>query len=260
LVSINEYADRVKSNYLKAKSLLKNSIVKDVKLSIYNPGETWKCLESLFEKSGVINKKILIDISTMPRLVIWNLLHFLSGNGNYIFYRYFSPSNYDSENSLSVDPTTPHLVFKSSGIHHPDRETILIIQTGFDVERVFQLGLLFEPKKIYLGRQSGNQLENESKNIRRHDEELNISCVEYFSLNAFKTDHGYHEIEAVIKKYHEDYNMLMTSFGPKPAAIAMFKLNKKYPEVGLVYVAGKDYSQNYSNGINMESEVSGSLT
>lgn len=228
-------------------------------VSAFDDIKTWKIIQSLFEENQIDQKNVLIDVSTMPRYLIWYLLHFLVSKANQITYSYFSPEKYEECDWLTEEPMSPRLILKHSGIHLPNRNTILVVQSGFDTERVSQLINAYEPEKVILGVQTGEQLNNITKNLKRHKERLNYQEIEYFPIDAFGNDHGYSAIEEKVLQYKESKNVIMASFGPKLVAIEMFKINLKIPEVGLVDVPVRNYNQKYSLGINLDSLQQGSI-
>ncbi|WP_323815848.1 hypothetical protein [Cellvibrio sp. NN19] len=259
LFGVSEFKHRVESpsqDFL-TKLPLKNKDFLMHYVSAFDDVSTWGSIKELFKTQKIENKKVLLDISTMPRYLIWYLLHFLTANKNNVTYCYFSPASYEECQCLTDDPLSPRLIFKHSGIYLPDRSSILIVQSGFDVDRVYQLIRSYEPEKLLLGVQVGNQLNNIDKNIKKHKENLNYQEIEHFEVDAFGEDHGYLAMECQIAKYSESKNIIMASFGPKILAVEMFKLNKKYPEIGLVDVPVKVYNEKYSHGINLDNIQTG---
>ena len=41
----------------------------------------------------------------------------------------------------------------------------------------------------------------------------------------------------------------MSSLGPKPSAIALYRLKKKYPQTSLAYTPSNEFNRDYSYGI-----------
>lgn len=217
-------------------------------VSAYDDVSAWKKIEQVFLDNSISDKKILIDVSTMPRYLIWFLLHFLTARCNEIKYCYFTPKRYEECEWLTDEPLQPRLIFKHSGLYLPNRNSILIIQTGFDVGRASQLIRAYEPEKVLLGVQVGEQLDNMTKNIKQHKEHLNYQEIEYFPIDAFDKSHGYTALNDQVVLYKEDKNVVLASFGPKLLAVEMFKLNIAHPETGLVDVPVRMYNEKYSYG------------
>ena len=242
----------VSNKYIESKNLI-NSI------SMNEDIESWLFMEEKFKTLELEGKEILLDITTMPRFLIWNTLHFLLKYKARVSYIYFCPDSYADKTWLSCDPLTPRLTLKHSGIFLPDNKTMLIIQTGFDIERISQLINMFEPAEVFLASQTGEQFDNISRNHDKITKELSFPNITNFEINAFSNDHGYEDIERKILKYKDEFNIILCSLGPKPNALAMFKINLIYPEVGLVYTPAKEYNENYSLGINLDDYYFGNL-
>lgn len=212
----------------------------------------WKKVEEVLLDNSISDKEVLIDVSTMPRYLIWFLLHFLTACRNRIKYCYFTPKKYEDCDWLTDEPLQPRLIFKHSGLYLPNRGSILIIQSGFDVGRVSQLIRTYEPEKVLLGAQIGEQLDNMTKNIKQHREHLNYQEIEYFPIDAFDKNHGYAALEAQVIPHKGDKNVVLASFGPKLLAVEMFKININHPEVGLVDVPVRKYNEKYSYGTDFD--------
>ncbi|WP_028875884.1 hypothetical protein [Teredinibacter turnerae] len=256
LFGVEEFSHLYGKTYFDKEKLINGEIQY---ISSFDDVATWKRIQNLFDENNIYQKNVLFDVSTMPRYLIWYLLHFLVSKTNQITYCYFSPEKYEECDWLTEEPMSPRLVLKHSGIHLPNRNTILVVQSGFDTERVSQLINVYEPEKVILGVQTGEQLNNVSKNLKRHKEILNYQEIEHFPINAFGKDHGYSAIEEKVLQYKESKNIIMASFGPKLVAIEMFKINQKIPEAGLVDVPVRNYNQRYSLGINLDSLQKGSI-
>lgn len=262
ILAVEEFLDRTRKNKEMALSKFAHKLPEDcLTVSIKDDLESWKKIEEHINKHDIRDKNVLVDLSTMPRCLIWFVLHFLEKNNNRVDYVYYSPGSYSDGDWLSSDPEYPRLVLKHSGIAFPDQKTILLVQTGYDLERVSQLIAQFEPEKILLAVQTGDQLENLERNLDKKKELL--SCPEEmlhcFPINAFSHDHGYSEIESQLSHYKDTHNIIMCSLGPKSGAIALYKLNKQYPEYGLVYTPANEYNATYSCGIDDKNVQHGSL-
>ncbi len=263
LLLVEEFLNRTELNKDKADTLIEQKRQQDwLSVSIKDDLFTWKAIENYVSDNQIEGKRVLVDLSTMPRCLIWVLFHFLIQKNNSVDYIYYSPGTYSKGEWLSSDPESPRLVFKHSGIAYPDQKTVLLIQTGYDLERVSQLISQFEPVKILLAVQSGKQLENLERNLNHRREQLHCpeEMTHCFEIDAFSEDHGYREIENQLEEYKENYNVIMCSLGPKSGAVALFKLNTNHPEYGLVYTPANAYNATYSSGINYDNIQFGSLT
>lgn len=257
LFGVKEFSDLYRKNSFNALDLINGDIQY---VSAFDDITTWKSIQNLVDENHISQKSILVDVSTMPRYLIWYLFHFLVAKGNQITYTYFSPERYEECDWLTEEPMSPRLILKHSGIYLPNRNTILVVQSGFDTERVSQLIDAYEPEKVILGVQTGEQLNNITKNLKRHKETLNYQEIEYFPIDAFSEDHGFSAVQDKVLQYVDSKNVIMASFGPKLVAIEMFKINLQIPEVGLVDVPVRNYNQKYSLGINLDSYQQGSIS
>lgn len=217
--------------------------------------KTWKIIESSVVKEEWQQKKVLVDITTMPRDTIYSIFYFLENHSSEINYVYYKPDKY-SEDWLSRDSGRPRLILKHSGIVKLGQKTALVVITGYDAERTEQLITFFEPELVYLGFQDGAQFQNEKLNLEKHKkyiEQWNAQTeVKSFSLDAYAKDNGYDRIDSVIKEMKSSTNIVMSSLGPKPSAVALYRICKTHPEVALSYAPSKEFNLNYSSGIGKE--------
>lgn len=253
---IHEFSEKTESNVAKAKTIVNDDCIREIEISLLDDVKTWKIINNVFENICTSPETICIDLTTMPRFLIWFIIHFSELYNNRFECVYFKPDHYPECDWLTSDAEKPRLVFKRSGQHLPDQSTILIIQTGFDIERVNQLIYSYEPEKVFLGVQVGEQFDNALKNLKKHKEQLKYQELDFFELDAYSGDYGYSSIENIVLNNKDTHNIILSSFGPKPASLAMFKINKNYPEVGLSYVLVKNYNACYSHGIDKENAVS----
>lgn len=201
---------------------------------------------------------VLLDISTMPREIIWNCFLLCEDNELPTRWCYFPPGSYCSE-WLTKEPDVPRMVLRKSGVTRYGKQTALVIITGFDSERAMKAISYFEPGVVWLGIQLGQQYENLSRNAETQRTQLKpeLCNVSIFEIDAYQDDHGMRELSGVIEGLLSDYNVLLTSLGPKPSAITAYQITSLHPEVGLFYVPALEYSPNYSSGILIDEIVRG---
>lgn len=247
-----EYAERTAQNRDYARSVCGDKVkLVEKMISFGDVLRTWKQVVS--DVGDLNDKNILVDISTMPRDTILNILLLLDGRGNFISYVYHKPESYSSE-WLSRDPGRPRLLFKQSGVTKLGSKTILLVITGFDAERTEQLITRFEPKQTILGIQAGDQFENNRLNLGKHRgvPSFGSNPVKFFELDAYSEDHGLEAILSEIKPLvTSDYNIILSSLGPKPSAIALYRARRRFPEIALAYTPSNDFNQDYSKGIGL---------
>ena len=244
------YAPRTQGNRKMVDGACKTKNVRctPVELDIDKPANNWRTVLKNIDKFLAESKEILIDISTMPREIIWYVLWMIEQNNVIARYVYHSPREY-GDDWLSRDPRAPRLVYKLSGIASPSAKTMLIVTAGYDLQRVRRLLNWYEPNKSMIGVQS------ESK-FRRNDEamaEYNILEKEYdceiFELNAFSEDFGMEVIREKLEGIDPSYNIIMGSLGPKLTAITLYKIQRQKQEIGLVYAPSNQFNEDYSTGI-----------
>ena len=218
----------------------------------------WK--ESPIENANILNSSLKqfdendvlhIDITTMPRDIIWTLLFFLNHNPNRVIIRYYQPISY-CDTWLSKEPYSPRLLLKHSGIIELGKPLCVVIVTGFDMERTRQIVSKFEPHKVVLCIQKGPQFNNANRNeVNKHElicKSTGVSNVSSVDIDCYGEDFGGETIENVISSL-SDYNIIISSFGPKPSAIGVYMAYQKHQEVALCYVPCKEYNKDYCKGI-----------
>ena len=213
------------------------------------PREVWDTLRSDFTSPLWSRKRVVLDITTMPREVIWWSLSFLLEAGCELHYVYHRPQSYSSE-WLTRDTDRPRLVYQHSGIAKLGKPTALLLLNGFDTERAEQMIQFFEPRLLLVGLQRGKQFENEERNLKRGERfgEL-IRNIKTFEIDAYSVDHGFSAIVEQVKPLLPDYNIIAASLGPKTSAIAMFRVIAEFPEIALAYAPSRQFNIGYSSGI-----------
>lgn len=198
-----------------------------------------------------LNDIVHIDITTMPRDIIWTLLFFLNQRSNQILIRYYQPESYHNT-WLSKEPHSPRLLLKHSGIIELGKLQCVVIVTGFDLERTRQIVTKFEPQKVILCIQKGQQFNNANRNGGNQHEQIcrsaGVSDVTSIEIDSYGEDFGKNAINNAISLL-SDYNVIIASFGPKPSAIGVYMAYQEHTEVALCYVPCKEYNKNYCYGI-----------
>lgn len=221
----------------------------EICVSTTNPARSWRTIHDAFSKWFSQNDRILVDISTMPREIIWYVLWMSEIVALQVRYVYHSPERY-SDGWLSRDPRAPRLVYKLSGVSMPSLKTALLVTAGFDYERIKRLVDWYEPAKLVIGvqvpslRRKRDVVEEEFKNY------FKAECEFYtFEMNAFADDRGTAAIDLEMARIGKPYNILMSSLGPKISAISLYRIQRSRPEIGLVYAPSKEFNEEYSSGI-----------
>lgn len=211
-----------------------------------SPGESWMIIHDAIERGDFWGQDVILDISTMPREMVWSALFFLDASGARSWFTYHLPERYSQE-PLSRDPGTPRLVFKRSGVFDLNRKTALIVATGFDPERSTQLVRTFEPDITILAVQEGDQYDNVGRNAEAHKSKK-IS-TEILPIDSYNVSQCTDRIGGRVNDLRGDYNIIMASLGPKIAAIALHLIQKRHPEVALAYVPSRHFDPEYSSGL-----------
>lgn len=220
-----------------------------LELEADDPAANWRKIIETIE--GIIqnDQEVLIDISTMPREVIWYVLWLLEQKSVTTRYVYHSPEDYGND-WLSREPRSPRLVYKLSGIAMPAAKTALLATVGFDLQRVKRLISWCEPARIMIGAQVESRFRPNNKTVGDYRETLKkeYDC-EIFELDAYAEDRGMKAIQEALNRLDSSYNVIMSSLGPKLTAVTLFKLQRQNPPIGLVYTPSNQFNEAYSSGI-----------
>ena len=208
-------------------------------------------LDNYLKEEVLDGHNIHIDISTMPRDIIWTFLSLFKHYENHVNIRYYEPDSYN-EIWLSKEPYSPRLLLRHSGIIVMGKPTCVIVITSFDVERTKQIVSKFEPQKVVLCVQKGNQFLNKTRNQKiKHEmvcRDVGVNDILSVEIDSFSKDFGKCVINEILDSL-SDYNVILTSFGPKLSSIGAYMAYLNHPEIALCYVPCKEYNLDYSKGI-----------
>lgn len=216
----------------------------------FNSASCWGELKDLMASVNS-DDSIKLDICTMSRNLIWALLFFLKEKVASVDIVYHQPYKYSNE-WLSRDAELPRLLFKHSGIVSIEKQTLLVIITGFDLERTKQLVYFYNPGRVILLIQKPNRLDDNTRNTSKlhADECIKMGVkTEVKEIDCYDEDWGYGVIEKVVSENLESYNIVVSSLGPKLSAVSVYKTFLKHPEIALTYIPCKEYNINYCEGI-----------
>ena len=224
------------------------------------PEQTWRTLESRLGPPAQVGKTVLVDLTTMPREIIWSVLFWLETSGAELHYVYHQPASYAGD-WLARDPNHPRFVFKLAGTLEIDRPTALVAVTGFDENRCRQAIEFYEPIRVLLAAQRGVQFNNDERNVGRSFVADGVS-IDRLEIDAYSQDHGYGALRKRVELLTKNHNVILCSFGPKLSAIALYRIQREFPQTALAYIGCKEYNSNYSSGIeeSLVGEMSWSST
>lgn len=255
LICFTDYAhmNNMGENRKAIKELLieKNINLNVIELEYGDSISNWKKLEDFFNK--VENKEVIMNITTFPRETIWTFLFFLRLNTPSLTYVYYKPESYDKgEGGLTKNHKSPRLLFKHSGVFDMDKKLALFIITGFDHNRTDLLIEHYEPTKVVYLSQKGEQFENMKRNCGIFPKTAYENVIiENISFDSYDIDESYKTMVELIKS-NSDYNIIITSQGPKTSAISTYLAYLNYRNVALAYVPAREFSGEYSFGIDKE--------
>lgn len=213
-----------------------------------DPVDTWRTVRQHISKAVSEYEGILVDISTMPRDIIWYVLSLVdSSQVAAARYVYYEPEGYGKW--LSQNPRSPRLVFKLSGLASPISKVTLVVTVGFDLPRVTRLIDWCEPNRIIIGCQVGTRFPaNEAFMDKYRELGRQYPCT-FFDLDAHAEDSGLSSIREALVDVGEDDYVLLSSLGPKITAVSLYKIRRENERYGLVYAPSSEFSSDYSFGI-----------
>lgn len=220
-----------------------------VKISCNDYKTSLPSIRELLKEVDFNFESCLVDISTMPRdyiLLIFGMIENSSGAINYV---YNDPGYYDKGWLLS-EYGEPVPVVGFSGIPDLENENCSIIITGFDTNLTEHLINTLESRLVRLGIQSGSKFNNKERNENAHNQIYGSNPnVIVFKIDAFSFDHGLKQIEEVVLREIETKNITICAVGPKLSLVALFRLQRKFPQVCISHVPSRRINKNYSSGI-----------
>ena len=228
-----------------------------IRLSSESPAENLRILKDRVDLQSQ-KTPILVDISTMPREVIWHLFWLCESTTIPLNYIYYSPAGYSS-NWQSRNFERPRLIHKLSGIASPKLPTALVLTVGFDIQRVHQLVRFFEPSKLFIGLQTKSRFEQNTEKMRQYEDEFGtVDGRALFMIDAYGDDRGLGILRQQVKSMGVNYNILLGSLGPKLTSIPVFRIQRERQDIGLVYAPANEFNEKYSKGIGIDYQ--GSIT
>ena len=259
ILTFDEYADKTNMSRIALMDFARQKGIKSNEVSVQRqPVQLWRAIRESFSGPRWAHRSVLVDITTMPREVIWWIFSALRSSGSHISYVYHKPASYSPE-WLTRDTDRPRLVYQHSGIAELGRETCLFLVSGFDVDRAIQIVQFFEPRTFIIGIQIGSQFENAVRNVARNRHLLTrVQNPHFVEIDSYSPDHGLAAMEVALKSHFEKFNVVAASLGPKLSAVSLYHLQIKHPDIALAYAPSRQFNYEYSRGIG-ENPITGVL-
>lgn len=236
-----------KISHLKSLAENKNIAYQDVALKFDEYIDSWMKVKEEFS-TMTFDGVAQLNISTMPRNMIFCMLYFLKGKQYEVSYY---PANKIGKNP-TTNPSTPHIVLQHGGIMHPEKETMLVAFVGHDRKRVYQLYNYFEPFKTKLIKIKHEQHYSPPPGDYKNNFS-DISNIEEIEIASPSSKDAFSKLnEELTTKILKKYNILICSLGPKIQSLGIYKFHQLHNEVALLYSPSKDYADDYSTGIKLE--------
>lgn len=223
--------------------------VEERQLSASDYAANWNLVREDIARLLPRGGRIHVDISTMPRELIWTMFWLSQVQLAKVEYTYNAPQQYNSE-WLSRDPARPRLIFKLSGIARLEARTLLVVVTGYDQKRTAELIRFYEPERALIGLQLGDvNLGNVQQMEKQRAAFSRQAGVSVFDIDAFSADRGEETLRKNIEPYLKTHNIVISSLGPKLSAVAVYRLHRKFPEIGIAYAPSREFNREYSSGL-----------
>ncbi len=218
-----------------------------VRLQLDKPKECWLAIRVALQK--VSSNELVLNITTMPREVIWIALWVLESRNVKVSCVYYPPEGYGDW--LTKDHGKPRIVYKLGGELSLGVPTKLLVISGYEEQRIRQMIQVYEPTEIMLGYHDGSTTHDSTRQpVQKGDfpdaELLNLSD---FAFDVCAPDWGLSALKSTTEHLFRDANVLMASLGPKVTAISLFQLHRQHANSSLVYIPPHSYSKDYSSGI-----------
>lgn len=220
----------------------------EVRLAVDEPAVNWTKVAESVQRGIQSQSAVEVDLTTMPRELIWWVFRQCEFQGGTVEYIYHRPGTYGEW--LSRDPQRPRLVYRMSGIASLARKTALVMLAGYDVERCQQLINFFEPSLALIGLQKDSVDPKNPEQMQRHKDRFKDSGnVSFFETDAYAGDRGRSNIDNAINNMRASHNVVLSSLGPKLSAVALYQMQRDDPSLALAYAPSKEFSRDYSTGI-----------
>lgn len=192
----------------------------------------------------VTSDRIVLDVSTAPRTLVWMLLGTLAPANREVVIRYSQAGEYGTWQT--TEEGEPRLIINRSGIMYPDKPTCLVMLCGPEISRAEKMFNRFEPRKTLILRDPRAADYGE---IRKLPIEYGSAVEEIEFDNTDVSKANLARLADLVAPQIETYNVVAASLGPKMGAILLFELTEQYEQVGLSYVISGQHNLSSTSGI-----------
>jgi hypothetical protein len=213
----------------------------------------WLRIYEVIKDSLVGVDSFVFDITTTPRVALWIIIDLLSVAklpGVICYHKALSHGEW-----CGCEPDRPVIVPKLGGIGGLDRNTKLLVITGFDEDRSEHFMTHFEPEETLILLQDGSPKDpqrNRAPHLKRFE---GRSGVTIRVMNSYSPDWGYSALEEAAVDFGKDSNLVLASVGPKTSAVSLYLLHRRLTYSSLVYSPCREYNSEYSTGIGETMEM-----
>lgn len=223
-----------------------------------NPLETYDIilneLSNFYDENlGKASLNIIIDVTTFTREILLILFKAINReqyiSKSHIRLVYTPAENYPCD-WLTKGVRYIRSIFGYSGMILPSKKLMLVILNGFENERTEEIINSFEPNAILLGKPSCEDSINDKLNARGNEKfeyvkQRHISIIqEEFEFSCIEVDKTVTVLEKLVKKYEEDYNIILSPLNNKISTIAVALVALKNENIQVCYASANQYNIN----------------
>ncbi|WP_165233526.1 hypothetical protein [Aquisphaera insulae] len=232
--------------------------VRQAQGSLVRPGVQLETFTKIFTRRGFDResvRSITLDATSFNRetlLMLLGIIEFAFPKARIRVF-YVSPVTYGDW--LSAGFKQVRNVIGLAGLQIPGRKTLLVLLYGFEHQRALKAIEEYEPAKVLLGfGGTPTEIEFLKRNLEELDKvqkKLVLSQQEVmeFEFRADSIAHCAKQLEEVIRRELDSYNVVMAPMSTKLSTIATYVVARKHPQIQVAYcVPGEYNTQSYSDG------------
>lgn len=204
-------------------------------------------LEMFEGRSGL---DISIDVTSFNRESLFVALNILYSLNNDVSTRIFYVSPNEYGDWLSKGHRLVRNIIGFGGFQESNRQTLLIILTGFEEDRTLNTIEEIEPAKVLAGK--GNPATQPSfleKNEQEQQKVFSRQDTGIFEFPANDIGGTYEKLVEILDQYTPEYNIVLSPMSTKLSTLGVWKAARKFPECQVTYTIPVKYNlQGYSSG------------